>query len=1001
VVVFGIADANGGWEEGTLTNAVPSDNSATWNYRNQASTTPWAGKPGLGMAGVDYYVEPLCSNTISSAGVFEMTLSTNHIEHWRTNGIVLGLWPSATSFSLCSREDSTPANRPCLIVYSSSDDMPQLQIAGTDQVVAYNTASITLDGTSTNLDGILRWTNSLTGGNGTVAASSSWSIPDIALSVGVNNILVSGTNANGASASDRITITRSQASMILDAACTSKDPDSTNTFWYNLSSGLTWTLTNGSPAGGSAFAIAGRDAAWKMICQDVTDKLTLSARAKSASTFSYRFYVKNLAAGTQTFTPSFFLRFRYGEDRVARIGSGHAVPAGTNWVYCTGTNTVTWSAVDTNYYRGVVFAMFFVDTAINTSYAFDQVEVCEVSHTAHHAPPLAQADVSSGASPLQLVFDARRSGDDGGFIAMYQWDFDGDGQWDLSGPGAVVTNTMPGCGAWNGRLAVTDDSGSTTINTFTVVAPLPTRPAGFNGYRNVSAQIRSLWLDGGSYGSGGAYWDRVTYWSTTLRGGSSPDIVREDKGTKIGATYYDEISGNAADLNGRLLYPDGTPRYLLLTMPGGITTTFANQLPDLALVRILAYLESGGGWNGSCAGHDFLSRGTYLAGRNWLADGGRYTGRGYPAYFPYPVQYHSEYSWPTARINSNGLGSAHFMVTGMTTMAKAYYNESSKIWKLEPAGQDANVEYTTEYVEPFDGGRTILPALTNHWGGYAYISTNSPIAGRQCGNYWHPEANANSYTWLYRCLNYAALRHEQIPMPLKTALTNGATVTSTGATEAVGDYQYHYYPLHLPATYATLRITLSNLSENCDLYAEAGSFPVSTYCLLSSTNSGTAAESITVTNPAATNWVVAVRGNHTNLNGATYTVHATWGGSPGDSDGDGLPDAWEAQYYGGTTNADPAAWASNGINTLLEAYVAGMNPTDPRARFLISGTTSALAKRVVEWATVSGRMYDVYFSTNLLLGFNLLTNVGSAGSYTDNLHQADGNIFYRLTVTLP
>lgn len=48
-----------------------------------------------------------------------------------------------------------------------------------------------------------------------------------------------------------------------------------------------------------------------------------------------------------------------------------------------------------------------------------------------------------------------------------------------------------------------------------------------------------------------------------------------------------------------------------------------------------------------------------------------------------------------------------------------------------------------------------------------------------------------------------------------------------------------------------------------------------------------------------------------------------------DSDGDGIPDWWEQEFFGGPTNAVAGDLAANGINTVREAFIAGLNPNDP------------------------------------------------------------------------
>jgi len=124
-----------------------------------------------------------------------------------------------------------------------------------------------------------------------------------------------------------------------------------------------------------------------------------------------------------------------------------------------------------------------------------------------------------------------------------------------------------------------------------------------------------------------------------------------------------------------------------------------------------------------------------------------------------------------------------------------------------------------------------------------------------------------------------------------------------------------------------------------------------------------------------------------------------WPLSATDSDSDGIPDAWEAQYFGGATNANPSAPAANGVNTIYEAYIAGLNPTNVQSVFAVSNGASVLD---VRWNAVSGRVYSVYWTTNLLNGFQPLeTNiVWPQNSWTDLVHGAQGEGFYRIKVQL-
>lgn len=116
-------------------------------------------------------------------------------------------------------------------------------------------------------------------------------------------------------------------------------------------------------------------------------------------------------------------------------------------------------------------------------------------------------------------------------------------------------------------------------------------------------------------------------------------------------------------------------------------------------------------------------------------------------------------------------------------------------------------------------------------------------------------------------------------------------------------------------------------------------------------------------------------------------------------------DDWLVTHYG-TTSVDDSAMCSNGINSILEAYVIGLDPNAPNARFVITDMGSQVDYPVLSWSGVSGRWYNVYWSSNLLdgdAGFQLLqSNIQwMAHSFTDTVHDAEFSGFYRIEVNLP
>jgi hypothetical protein len=134
---------------------------------------------------------------------------------------------------------------------------------------------------------------------------------------------------------------------------------------------------------------------------------------------------------------------------------------------------------------------------------------------------------------------------------------------------------------------------------------------------------------------------------------------------------------------------------------------------------------------------------------------------------------------------------------------------------------------------------------------------------------------------------------------------------------------------------------------------------------------------------------------------------ATAGGpnasTPGDADGDGLPDAWEIQYFGAindpraTPNADP----DNDGLTNLQEYVSGTGPTDPGS-YLEIDSISSDGGVAIHFNAVAGRTYSVFYRDQVGQGVWLkLADVpaqASTGLVTVNDPVAGGvnGRFYRL-----
>jgi formylglycine-generating enzyme len=116
-----------------------------------------------------------------------------------------------------------------------------------------------------------------------------------------------------------------------------------------------------------------------------------------------------------------------------------------------------------------------------------------------------------------------------------------------------------------------------------------------------------------------------------------------------------------------------------------------------------------------------------------------------------------------------------------------------------------------------------------------------------------------------------------------------------------------------------------------------------------------------------------------------------------DSDSDGIDDDWEIEYFGNATNAIASADSDGDGQSNREEYIAGFNPTNKTCRFEVSGTASA-GHQVVRWNAASGRVYSVYWTTNLLSGFQCLeSNIPWTRTSFTNQSESS-SVYYRIEV---
>lgn len=157
--------------------------------------------------------------------------------------------------------------------------------------------------------------------------------------------------------------------------------------------------------------------------------------------------------------------------------------------------------------------------------------------------------------------------------------------------------------------------------------------------------------------------------------------------------------------------------------------------------------------------------------------------------------------------------------------------------------------------------------------------------------------------------------------------------------------------------------------------------------------------------------------NTIHIHGANYLLNATSGDTVAitlddpilpstDTDGDGLPDWWELQYFDSRTGAQPHDDPDGDGMTNLEEYLAGTDPLAPGSSLAFMAISCQPHGLVLRWSSVAGRFYSLWHATHPVGPYTRLRSdvIATPPLNTLTLPAPDPGAkrgFYKLQVTWP
>ena len=290
------------------------------------------------------------------------------------------------------------------------------------------------------------------------------------------------------------------------------------------------------------------------------------------------------------------------------------------------------------------------------------------------------------------------------------------------------------------------------------------------------------------------------------------------------ALTHDCFVGSDCDDNGRLLYPDGAPRYKMIYIPGGTANRHGESVTAEGREHIRMFFNNGGSYIGTCAGTILCSTGFYYKDRDGKPVDRDMYFKVWPGYTTGTKLFDS---YTSLTVEKKCPLLKYYDFGGDMRLDSVRHNNGSYmntvVW---PAGTEALLRYvgdTLKLAKSIDKEISVLAYKPNEKSGRMVVTGS------------HPELPVTGERLqLFTSMFHYALDGNGVPQ-VKAALTSGeprkmvkGTKDNDPAFTRIGDKQFHHFTIDVPKGTKVVSVKLESVKgySNYDLflYAAPGKF---------------------------------------------------------------------------------------------------------------------------------------------------------------------------------